>query len=453
MWRIPGPQFCPALYSMNTFSLDEFYDRFYGGRHSIPVPRSEMRKACIGLLVAAKIGTDASVPHENSANDFALTSNGMLKLERYLLIQRRLAAALVIQRWWRPMFSKRTIMKLSEKYRLSVNEKGPHQEEFLEMLQLPSTFASVGRLEPKVVSNHGDSYNDKMYQMYSAILIKWISAVLQEQPASTDFLANLQSGDIFCRLITEMHKNVQCPLLKNGREYAIHKIVFFLEVCISFRIKRVLHFKIENVFGMSNSYSDGIAVMRTLLAVEKHARMTGWQGPPLPLKSVDDMRLGVRQMDSVWSGSASSQASQNNRPSLAPLNIGRVAKPEQTLHVRNHSLPTIIAVKQSESSATHHSRSGSASALPQTDSPVDPSEISLSSPEESYEGSPREIYPIAEHVVAESEKSLSKVVAPIVENSQQVLDFVADEVILVNVEEAHTRPGMFGRRDPTIPSK
>lgn len=70
---------------------------------------------------------------------------------------------------------------------------------------------------------------------------------------------------------------VECHLLSKSPDFAIHKIVFFLEVLKGFRIKRNLLFKIEDILGLGNG--DETVIIKTLLAVEKHARKTGWEGP------------------------------------------------------------------------------------------------------------------------------------------------------------------------------
>jgi hypothetical protein len=77
-------------------------------------------------------------------------------------------------------------------------------------------------------------------------------------------------------LITTLY-GLPCHLLQKSDESAVHKLVFALEVLKGYKIKRTLLFKIEDVLGLNNE--EPTWLLKTLMAVEKHARKQGWEGP------------------------------------------------------------------------------------------------------------------------------------------------------------------------------
>lgn len=104
---------------------------------------------------------------------------------------------------------------------------------------------------------------------------------------SYDLIAFLRSGDVLCRLVCALYPKVKCQLLDKGSSYAIHKIVFFLELCKSLKIKRSLLFTIADLLVWPENdlmKKCSLSVLRTILALEKHARRSGWSGPSLGIK-------------------------------------------------------------------------------------------------------------------------------------------------------------------------
>jgi hypothetical protein len=135
-----------------------------------------------------------------------------------------------------------------------------------------------------------------MYQDYAPKVLNWISVVLKTKLKERDLLNSLRSGDVLCQLICAMYPGVECNILAKGVEYSFHKIIFFLEMCNSMRLKRSLLFQLADILSwpVSDPYKKhGLIVLRTVVALEKHARKTGWKGTPMNLKQ------GVQKLKSV----------------------------------------------------------------------------------------------------------------------------------------------------------
>ncbi|KAJ8329483.1 hypothetical protein QVD99_005572 [Batrachochytrium dendrobatidis] len=129
-----------------------------------------------------------------------------------------------------------------------------------------------------------------MYREYSPKVVEWVCNVLDMSiDFSTDLISILRSGDIFCRLACALYPRVECQLLAMGPRFAIHKIIFFLELCKSLHIKRALLFTVSNLLVFPEQDREkkaALIVLRTILALEKHARNSGWDGPVLSLKNL-----------------------------------------------------------------------------------------------------------------------------------------------------------------------
>ncbi|KAH9262168.1 hypothetical protein BASA82_000771 [Batrachochytrium salamandrivorans] len=128
-----------------------------------------------------------------------------------------------------------------------------------------------------------------MYLEYSPKVIGWIGSILDMNiDPNKDLMSILRNGDVFCRLACALYPRVECQLLEMGPRFAIHKIVFFLELCKSLHIKRALLFTVANLLVLptqDKGRKSALIVLRTILALEKHARKSGWSGPALSLKS------------------------------------------------------------------------------------------------------------------------------------------------------------------------
>jgi hypothetical protein len=98
----------------------------------------------------------------------------------------------------------------------------------------------------------------------------------------------LRSGDILCRLLVTLYPDLTCVLLQRGPEFGFHKLVFFLEFCKSLHIKRSLLFQVTDILKKPEddiNRKSALIVVRAIIAVEKHARKNGWEGPAIELKS------------------------------------------------------------------------------------------------------------------------------------------------------------------------
>jgi hypothetical protein len=130
-----------------------------------------------------------------------------------------------------------------------------------------------------------------------------ISIVLNIQFApDEDLIFILRSGDILCRLACSLYQKVECHLLDKGLEFGIHKIIFFLELCRSLHIKRSLLFQVSDLLVWPDNDAHrkhGLIVMRTMIALERHARKSGWNGPSIGLESAASLNLGVSSPDTV----------------------------------------------------------------------------------------------------------------------------------------------------------
>jgi hypothetical protein len=130
-----------------------------------------------------------------------------------------------------------------------------------------------------------------------------ISQVLRIQfKPDQDFLFIMRSGDLLCRLACALYQNVDCHLLEKGLEYGVHKVIFFLELCKSLHIKRSLLFQLSDILVWPDHdphRKHALIVLRTIIALEKHARKSGWNGPPIQLKQQASFHLGVSSRDSV----------------------------------------------------------------------------------------------------------------------------------------------------------
>ena len=139
-----------------------------------------------------------------------------------------------------------------------------------------------------------------------------------------DLLFILRSGDIFCRLACALYKKVDCHLLGKGLEYGIHKIIFFLELCKSLHIKRSLLFQVSDLLVWPENdlnRKHALIVLRTVIALEKHARKSGWDGPSMDLKPVAKDSLGVSSRDTMMLVNNSSISSEFAPPVPSNSNL------------------------------------------------------------------------------------------------------------------------------------
>jgi hypothetical protein len=117
-----------------------------------------------------------------------------------------------------------------------------------------------------------------------------------------------------------LYPDVECLLVGKDLEYSIHKIVFFLELCKSLHIKRSLLFQIKDllVWGDNDVHKKhALLVLRTIVALEKHARKQGWRGAGMNLKNTGG--LGINSLGREFSTHSTSKGEftkRSNRDSL-----------------------------------------------------------------------------------------------------------------------------------------
>eukprot|EP00842_Homolaphlyctis_polyrhiza_P005032 jgi/Hompol1/552/HPOL_000370-RA len=331
---------------MQQFSTLDFFDRFVRRTQTLanplpplpsPIDRSLVRALVVRLLLRAHVAAhEAALVSDNYGGTVALSPSGLERLrihdssnnnqQQRLSTsafssapassqlstqppQSPLAAAIASMTPQQLVTTKTFIETISSSYHSIANapkpvKPGPTQEEiaFMNLLNSDQTFRTSEILmellarEDQMASRNSSvqigSLSQQgtlpMYLEYSPKVVRWIGAVLGIRvDPSRDLMSYLRSGDIFCRLACTMYPRVECQLLDKGPKFAIHKIIFFLELCKSLHIKRALLFTVANllVFPDDDRHRKyALVVLRTILALEKHARKTGWTGPALDLK-------------------------------------------------------------------------------------------------------------------------------------------------------------------------
>jgi hypothetical protein len=167
-----------------------------------------------------------------------------------------------------------------------------------------------------------------------------------------DFLYIMRSGDILCRLACALYQNVECHLLDKGLEFGLHKIVFFLELCKSLHIKRSLLFRIYDLLVWPEHDSHrkhALIVLRTVIALEKHARRSGWNGPPINLQTSASITLGVSSGRNSRQSGTSEMSFISKDPSsmnpVSPVGVPSIPPsiPQPTLPSNVPSMPPSIS--------------------------------------------------------------------------------------------------------------
>jgi hypothetical protein len=198
-----------------------------------------------------------------------------------------------IQKWWRlhklnskEMNENRAYLKnLSELYYDIMMHKGASklEEAFITQLNSKETYSHCAKYQ-KTLSMI--KQKQKMKIDSTPLFIRWINKVLTlDIDTSLSILPLLRNGQILCQLITTLY-GLQCHLLQKSDEATVHKLVFVLEVLKGYKIKRTLLFKIEHVLGLNNE--EPVWLLKTLMAVEKHARKQGWEGPHIKPPEKED---------------------------------------------------------------------------------------------------------------------------------------------------------------------
>jgi len=205
-----------------------------------------------------------------------------------------------------PSSAERTILlkhllQLSEVYQgiTSKATSGSAEAEFLKLLNMDETLRLLSLANPHLPPpSLTKSSSGRTFSQYAPKVIAWIGAVLSRDIVPLEsplpFLPSLLAdGEILCTLAIKLYPKISCHLLSKGPEFAVHRVVFFLELCKSLGIKLTLLFRIEDlIISDSPEIDDNIRiksalmVLRTLCAFERHARKKGWKGPALELDNI-----------------------------------------------------------------------------------------------------------------------------------------------------------------------
>ncbi|KAJ3194272.1 hypothetical protein HDU82_002506, partial [Entophlyctis luteolus] len=187
------------------------------------------------------------------------------------------------------------IMNSDETFRLSLNLRAMHKlEKSVSLEDAQRNYEAMGGVPGRSPA--------QMYHDYGPRVVEWIVAVLSipqsQTPPSTDLVALLRPADILCLLAVNMFPHVQCKLLNKGPEFTIHKAVFFLELCKTVGVKPGMLFSLKDLF-LGGETEDptrksGVAVLRTVCALERQARRRGWDGPVMVLKADNGAGGGTR---------------------------------------------------------------------------------------------------------------------------------------------------------------
>ena len=314
-----------------TLSMMDFFDRFVRGANEkgllktplgTPLSKEAVSKASIALINAAKVpDSEFIVTRDNYGGTVGLTQAGLSQIQRYLIFTQQSKAAVVIQKYYkgykaRKQFSTQRIHvyyenyinDISDDYHIILNSSRsnngtPSSKEidFMNKLNDEETFRVCNEYlrllaieERKWVSKKSNritllpglnEYQNtlSLYQEFSHQVLNWIGQVLKIRfRPDQDFLTVMRSGDILCRLTTELYQNVDCSLADKPLHFGLHKTIFFLELCKSLHIKRALLFKISDLFVWPENdlnKKHALIVLRSVVALEKHARNSGWEGP------------------------------------------------------------------------------------------------------------------------------------------------------------------------------
>ena len=193
--------------------------------------------------------------------------------------------------------TKEHVMKLSLEYTLMIQNPLPEKElQFIKILNSPETFqASIALSSDSfsqnlttstTTSNLNPSYSTIIqYQKSSVKFIEWINKIIYTKFQTLgNPIEILKNGNILCQIIIKLFPATDCLLLEKGKEYSIHKIIFFLEFCRCLGIMGV--FKVLDLIPslIKDESVAGTAVLKTIYNLENRSRtVSNWKGPFLEL--------------------------------------------------------------------------------------------------------------------------------------------------------------------------
>ncbi|KAJ3183314.1 hypothetical protein HDU85_002340 [Gaertneriomyces sp. JEL0708] len=144
------------------------------------------------------------------------------------------------------------------------------------------------------------------YALYVPRIHSWLHtllpALVPPYNPNTPYLLPylLRTGDILCELAVILFPRTQCALLHKGPEFTVHKAVFFLELCKAVGVKQKYLFTVKDLLypdpnaesevsmnatdTATEDQSPALLLLRTLVALERQSRKSGFGGPFLSLK-------------------------------------------------------------------------------------------------------------------------------------------------------------------------
>ncbi|KAI9017683.1 hypothetical protein BC832DRAFT_42575 [Gaertneriomyces semiglobifer] len=144
------------------------------------------------------------------------------------------------------------------------------------------------------------------YALYVPRIHSWLHtllpALVPPYNPNTPYLLPylLRTGDILCELAVVLFPRTQCALLHKGPEFTVHKAVFFLELCKAVGVKQKYLFTVKDLLypdpnaeseasmnatdPTTEDQSPSLLLLRTLVALERQSRKSGFGGPFLSLK-------------------------------------------------------------------------------------------------------------------------------------------------------------------------
>ncbi|KAL3894707.1 MAG: hypothetical protein SGCHY_005120 [Lobulomycetales sp.] len=309
------------------FTIEEFYEMFV--QHSIqgnlPVVSENggpslkaLYKLCTKYLNFCRLGPkDACITYEEDDDEgyVLLSPRGLRLIENFIQMKRFGVAAVTIQTAFRRSIARTRIHMLVDAVlqrklfvnvsssdssageddegglsRDQSNESENGEAQFLKLLNYEESFELL-QINCLRVPNLEKSSSGRTFQQYSPKVSAWMSAVLNLNIPEDTYLPHLLAdGMIFCRLAVQMYPKISCHLLQKGPEFAVHRVVFFLELCKSLNIKSSLLFNINDLIIPSDTkdwenrkIKSALTLLRTICSFERQGRKKGWKGPTLKL--------------------------------------------------------------------------------------------------------------------------------------------------------------------------
>lgn len=227
-----------------------------------------------------------------------ISFNGLSQLSDYLLHTLHTNAAIRIQRWFRNVSKRKHlknelqdirnpenavylkelnylesyIISLSESYKLLFfaprsNPSPLHEATFMKLLNSPDTFTVCEKylkIEDKNVNIAKEETERELH------VLNWMYGLLNLKPKNQTLHSLLRSGALLISLLTTLHP-IPCLLLSRHSNYAIHKIVFFLECMKGLGIKRKLLFSVSDIL-LPCGEGSRERIISSLLALERFSR-------------------------------------------------------------------------------------------------------------------------------------------------------------------------------------